>query len=112
MYEQYKPSNNSSEQTLIPNVSINEQPINFINNINLSNLSQEEQNKILSISNLQAMIKQSHQTAQASNLKNTMGESNIKKERELSEREKIELEMKKWEKEQKKVLMFYIIFLD
>jgi predicted nucleic acid-binding Zn-ribbon protein len=77
---------------------------NLINSINLSNLSADEQNKLINISNLQNMIKISQNQVSSFSGKDTRGETNLRREKDLTEREKIELEMKKWKKEQKKVL--------
>ncbi len=71
---------------------------NVINTINPQNLTQEDQNKLTNISNLQNNIQQIKNSVPSSNLKDTRGETNLRREKELTEREKIELEMKKWTK--------------
>lgn len=75
-------------------------------NINTSHLSQEEQEKLMNITNLQNSINNiNNPSFPNSNLlnKEIRGEKNLK--RDLSDREKAELELKKWTKEQKKVLL-------
>jgi hypothetical protein len=69
-----------------------------ISTINPQNLTQEEQNKLASISNLQNQIQQIKNAVPSSTLKDTRGETNLRREKELTEREKVELEMKKWSK--------------
>ncbi len=77
--------------------------LNPIHNINISNLSSDEKIKLMNITNLQNQIQNTETNfSKVNNVKETRGEMNIK--RELTEREKVELEMKKWKKaEQKKV---------
>lgn len=79
---------------------------NVINSINPQNLTQEDQNKLANISSLQNQIQQIKNAVPCSNLKDTRGETNLRREKELTEREKIELEMKKWNK---KVLVIFLI---
>jgi len=74
-------------------------------NINTSNLSQEEQEKLMNITNLQNSINNYNNPPFDNNLllnRDYRGEKNFK--RELNDREKAELELKKWNKEQKKVI--------
>jgi hypothetical protein len=74
-------------------------------NINTSYLSQEEQEKLMNITNLQNSINNYNNPPFDNNLllnRDNRGEKNFK--RELSDREKAELELKKWNKEQKKVI--------
>jgi len=73
-------------------------------NINTSNLSQEEQEKLMNITNLQNSINNYNNNANLTThllIKDNRGEKNVK--RDISDREKAELELKKWNKEQKKV---------
>ncbi len=73
-------------------------------NINTTNLSQEEQEKLLNITNLQNSINNYNNPINTNNdllNKDNRGEKNLK--RDLSDREKAELELKRWAKEQKKV---------
>jgi hypothetical protein len=74
-------------------------------NINTSNLTQEEQAKLINITNLQNSINNTiNPNCQVNETtKDGRGEKNVK--RDLSEREKVELELKKWNKEQKKVIL-------
>jgi hypothetical protein len=75
---------------------------NPISNINYSNLTSEDQIKFMNITNLQNQIQNTQIDKPVVALKEVRGELNIR--RELTDREKIELEMKKWKKaEQKKV---------
>ena len=83
----------------------------ILNSINISNLSQEEQNKLRTINNLQNLIQTTKNQAPNMMSSDTRGESNLRRERELTDREKVELEMKKWKKEQKKVKIGILIFL-
>jgi hypothetical protein len=71
---------------------------NVINSIKPQNLTQEDQNKFANISNLQNQIEQIKNSVPSSNLKDNRGETNLRREKELTDREKIELEMKKWNK--------------
>lgn len=77
-----------------------------MNTINPKNLTTEDQNKFANISNLQNQIEKIKNAVPASNLKDTRGETNLRREKELTDREKIELEMKKWTK---KVFVIFII---
>jgi len=73
-------------------------------NINTTNLRQKEQEKILNITNLQNSINNYNNPINTNNdllNKDNRGEKNLK--RDLSDREKAELELKRWAKEQKKV---------
>ncbi len=80
-----------------------------ISSINMSNLSADEQNKLKNISNLQNAIQISQSQINTFQQKDTRGETNLRREKEqLTEREKVEIEMKKWKKEQQKVLMFLL----
>ena len=80
---------------------------NVLNSINISNLCAEEQGKLMNISKLQDLI-QITQNSQAAKVKeDTKGESNLRREKELTDREKVELEMKKW----KKKVLCYLIYL-
>ncbi len=75
-------------------------------NINASNLSQEEQEKLMNITNLQNSINNYNNPSFTNNpvlVKDSRGEKNLK--RDMSDREKAELELKRWTKEQKKVLL-------
>ena len=77
--------------------------LNPIHNINISNLSSNEKIKLMNITNLQNQIQNTETNFSTTNsIKETRGEMNFR--RELTDREKVELEMKKWKKaEQKKV---------
>jgi len=76
-----------------------------ISTINPRNLTLEDQSKLASISNLQNQIQQIKNAVPSSNLKDTRGETNLRRDKELTEREKIESEMKKWTKK-----VFLILF--
>lgn len=77
-------------------------------NINASNLTQEEQAKLMNITNLQNSINNNFNNPLDGNSGNdnreNKGEKNLK--RDLSDREKAELELKRWNKEQKKVYKY------
>lgn len=79
-----------------------------LTNINITNLTNEDQSKLINITNIQNSILQSKTPIQLNNelMKDGRGEKNLK--RDLSDREKAELELKKWAKEQKKVI--YLLF--
>lgn len=80
-------------------------PVNLMN-INTSNLSKEEQEKLMNITNLQNSINNFNNPSFINDTiinKDNKGEKNLK--RDLSDREKAELELKRWTKEQKKVLL-------
>jgi hypothetical protein len=83
--------------------------INPISNINISNLTSEDQVKFMNITNLQNLIQNTQmETQKPIQVKEVRGEVNIR--RELTDREKIELEMKKWKKaEQKRVDCFNLV---
>lgn len=79
-------------------------PVNLMN-INSTCLSQEEQEKLMNITNLQNSINNFNNPSFNNNInmnQDIRGEKNLK--RDLSDREKAELELKKWNKEQKKVI--------
>jgi hypothetical protein len=81
-------------------------PSNALDMINLSNLNEEEQNKLKNIAQLQNRIFETQKETELVSLKETKGESNLRREKELTEREKVEMEMKKW----KKKVLILIIF--
>ncbi len=76
---------------------------NVMDSINLENLPLEEQTKLLNISNLQKEIQNTQMGLNLVQTNQPSGESNLRREKILSEREKVEMEMKKW---QKKVLSY------
>jgi hypothetical protein len=86
---------NTQNQQLDPYFASNTDAISTINPLNLT---LEDQSKFASISNLQNKIQQIKNAVPSSNLKDTRGESNLRREKEPTEREKIESEMKKWNK--------------
>jgi hypothetical protein len=74
--------------------------------INTENLSAEDQNKLINITNLQNMIEYTKNAPTTTFVKETRIEPSIR--RELTEREKVELELKKWNRsEQKRVMIVY-----
>ncbi len=73
-------------------------PSNALDNINMSNLNQDEQSKLKNIALLQNKIIETYMEPESISLKETKGESNLRREKELTEREKVEIEMKKWKK--------------
>ena len=80
--------------------------INLLN-INTNHLSNEEQEKLINITNLQNSIYNQGNSLQLNDelMKDGRGERNLK--RDLSDREKAELELKKWNNQQKKVIEKY-----
>jgi hypothetical protein len=73
---------------------------NTVNNINLDYLSNEDKTKLMNIANLQNMIENTKNITANPFVKETRVEPSIR--RELSDREKVELELKKWNKTEKK----------
>ncbi len=73
-------------------------PTTALESINILNLNEEEQTKLRNITQLQLQIQQSQNPVNMVSLQQTKGESNLRREKELTEREKVELEMKKWKK--------------
>ncbi len=67
-----------------------------INSINPLNLTLQDQNKFANISYLQNQINMIHHDPILINPKENVGQSNLRREKELSEREKVELQMKSW----------------
>lgn len=101
---------NSISQNLNNNSVIN------LTSINTTHLTNEDQSKLVNITNLQNSILAGKAPVKLNNelMKDGRGEKNLK--RDLSDREKAELELKKWNKEQKKVnknfpCFFYINFI-
>jgi hypothetical protein len=81
------------------------QYVDPISTIKAENLSQEDKNKLMNITNLQNMIQISQSTVNTFKASENKVEHNLK--RELTDREKIERDMKKWnKKEQKKVFRY------
>ncbi len=70
----------------------------FMDSINLSNLPLHEQTKLISIANLQKEIENTQKNQLSLPTKEIIGETNIRREKPLTEREKVEIEMKKWKK--------------
>ena len=89
-------ANNYQQQTQIDPFYF--QNVDPMNKIDPKVLTSEDQNKFATINNLQNQIQILKNTVPVSNLKDTQGEKNLRREKELTDREKIELEMKKWNK--------------
>lgn len=73
-------------------------PSNALDQINISNLDQDEQSKLKNIAQLQNKIIETFMEPELVSVKENKGESNLRREKELTEREKVEIEMKKWKK--------------
>ena len=99
----FSPFPNLNASTPLKNPNQTDNMSQILSSINIANLSQEEQNKLRNINNLQNLIQTTKNQTPIPISSDTRGESNLRRERELTEREKVELEMKKWQKEQKKV---------
>lgn len=73
-------------------------PSNALDQINISNLDQDEQSKLKNIAQLQNKIIETFMEPELVSVKENKGEYNLRREKELTEREKVEIEMKKWKK--------------
>lgn len=95
----------------------NQTQTNNIGNINYSNLSDKEQTQLLHITNLQKQIDNLNAEPESLTVTDYLNEKEVTNKppvssgfrRELTEREKVEQELKKWNKEQTKVLCTYKI---
>lgn len=72
--------------------------MNLIDSINVSNLPVHEQAKLINIANLQKEIENTQKFENIPLSKEPLGETNLRREKQLTERERVELEMKKWQK--------------
>jgi hypothetical protein len=66
--------------------------------INISNLPVHEQTKLMSIANLQKEIENTQKNQITLPSKEIIGDNNLRREKPMTEREKVEIEMKKWKK--------------